>query len=134
MEFFKKQGVNQIIHDKSLMDQWLCPNTSLTFWEKAHSFYIPNGLFHQNFDGEGSSSSMVNFNETAKLNSKSHLYLLIKESLKNPTSNIIFTSDQKRNGRNVIDEDIKKEEGVAHFVTADIMNEPIKVPSIEVNI
>ena len=82
MECFKKQGVNQIIHDKSLMDLWLCPNTSLTCWEKAHSFYMPNGLFHQNFDSEGSPSNMVNFNETTKLNLKSHLYLLRKETLK----------------------------------------------------
>ena len=134
MEFFKKQGVNQIIHDKSLMDQWLCPNTSLTCWEKAHTFYIPNGLFYQNFDGDGSPSNMVNFNETAKLNLKSHLYLLRKDTLKNATSNITPTSEQKRNGRNAIDGVIKKEEGVAHLVTADIMNEPIQVPSIEENV
>ena len=101
---------------------------------KAHTFYIPNGLFHQNFDGEGSPSNMVNFNETAKLNLKSHLYLLRKHTFKNATSNITPTSDRKRNGQNAIDGVIKKEEGVAHLVTADIMNEPIQVPSIEENI
>ena len=25
--------------------EWLCPDSTLTCWEKAHSFYIPNGLF-----------------------------------------------------------------------------------------
>ena len=44
------------------------------------------------------------------------------------------TSEQRRDGRNAIDEDIKKEEGVAYLVTADIMNEPIQVPSIEENV
>ena len=102
--------------------------------EKAHLFYIPNGLFHQNFNGEGSPNNMVNFNETAKLNLKSHLYLLRKDTLKNATSNITPTSEQKRNSRNVIDGFIKKEEDVAHLVTADIMNEPIQVPSIEENV
>ena len=24
---------------------WLCPNTDMSCWEKAHSFYIPKGLF-----------------------------------------------------------------------------------------
>ena len=77
---------------------------------------------------------MVNFNETAKLNLKSHLYLLRKETLKNATSNITPTSEQKRNGRNAIDGFIKKEEDITHLVTADIMNEPIQVPSIEENV
>ena len=74
---------------------------------------------------------MVNFNETANLNLKSHLYLLGKDTLKNASSNITPTLEQKRNGRNAIDGFIKKEEGVAHLVTADIMNEPIQVSSIE---
>ena len=77
---------------------------------------------------------MVNFNETAKLNLKSHLYLLRKDTLKNATSNITPTSAQKRNSWNAIDGIIKKEEDVAHLVIADIMNEPIQVPSLEENI
>ena len=77
---------------------------------------------------------MVNFNETAKLNLKSHLYLLRKETLKNATSNITPTSEQKRNSWNAIDGIIKKEEDVAHLVIADIMNEPIQVPSLEENV
>ena len=35
MEFFNKHCVNQIIYDKSLIVKWLCPNTSLTCWEKS---------------------------------------------------------------------------------------------------
>ena len=77
---------------------------------------------------------MVDFNETAKLNLKSHLYLLRKETLKNATSNITPTSEQKRNSWNAIDGIIKKEEDVAHLVIADIMNEPIQVPSLEENV
>ena len=134
MDFFKKQGKKQFIHDTSSMDKWLCPNTSLTCWEKAHSFYIPNGLFHSNLFYRESFNNKADFNETAKFNLKSKLYLLRKETLKNATSNITPTSYQKRNGQNVFDGDVKKEEGVVHLVTADIMNGPIQVPNIEENI
>ena len=85
MDFFKKQGEKQFIHDTSSMDKWLCPNTSLTCWEKAHSFYIPNGLFHSNLFYRESFNNKVDFNETAKFNLKSKLYLLRKETLKNAT-------------------------------------------------
>ena len=85
MDFFKKQGEKQFIHDTSSMDKWLCPNTSLTCWEKAHSFYIPNGLFKSNLFYRESFNNKVDFNETAKFDLKSKLYLLRKETLRNAT-------------------------------------------------
>ena len=38
-KIFKNDG--QEISDYS----WMAPNNSMSCWEKAHSFYIPNGLF-----------------------------------------------------------------------------------------
>ena len=44
------------------------------------------------------------------------------------------TSEQKRHGQNAADGFIKKEVNTLHLITADIMNEPIQVPSIEENV
>ena len=131
MDFFKKQGEKQIIHDISLMDKWLCPDTSLTCWEKAHSFYIPNGLFHSTFFDKGSHNNKVNFNETAKLNLRSKLYLLRKETLKNatPRSSPLTVPDKpKPDGIDIVG---TTDPLASQLATIDIMSEPVNVPKLE---
>ena len=135
MDYFKKQGINQIIHDKSMMDEWLCPDTSLTCWEKAHSFYIPNGLFHSNFKKEGSPTKLVDFNDTAKFDLRSKLYLLRKETLKctvmnrspdsSPESRKTGSSDSNRNS--------PKNDQYDESIPTNIMTKSIMVPIIDVS-
>jgi len=131
MDFFKKQGEKQFIHDTSSMDKWLCPNTSLTCWEKAHSFYIPNGLFHSNLFYRESFNNKVDLNETAKFNLKSKLYLLRKETLRNATprnSPLTLLENSKPNDGEYVD---KEDQMTAKLATIDILMETVKVPKLE---
>ena len=113
------------------MDKWLFPNTSLTCWEKAHSFYIPNGLFHSNLFYRESFNNKVDFNETAKFDLKSKLYLLRKETLRNATprsSPLTLLENLKPNDGEYI---AKEDQQSVNLAAIDILMEPVKVPRLE---
>ena len=63
--------------------EWLCPDSTLTCWEKAHSFYIPNGLFKikDKVDNQNVSSPNIDFNEVAAIDWSSKIYLKRKAHL-----------------------------------------------------
>ena len=98
---------------------------------KAHSFYIPNGLFHSNFFDKGSHDNKLNFNETAKLNLKSNLYLLRKETLKDATPSSTPVTASKKSKPNGQDNGGTEDQRAAQLATIDIMTEPVKVPKLE---
>ena len=43
---FTLRGLVNVIDLTEDNEDWLCPDSSWTCWEKVHLFYIPNGLFH----------------------------------------------------------------------------------------
>ena len=75
--------------------EWLCPDNTLTCWEKAHSFYMPNGLFEMKhkIDHQNLSSPEIDFNDMATINMSSKMYLKRKAYL----SRVIATSVEKSN-------------------------------------
>ena len=59
---------------------WMCPDTNLTCWEKAHNFYIPNHLFSME-EGTLYNSSTIDLAIVSKVNRKSKLASRKREAL-----------------------------------------------------
>ena len=59
---------------------WMCPDTNLTCWEKAHNFYIPNHLFSME-EGTLYNSSTIDLAIVSKINKKSKLASRKRETL-----------------------------------------------------
>ena len=107
--------------------EWLCPDSTLTCWEKAHSFYIPNGLFkmkdkvnHQNVN-----SPDIDFNDVATINMSSKMYLKRKAYLSrvNATSverEVLLPSTGPAKGW-----------GWSYSNTIDVPSHAVDVPSIK---
>ena len=58
----------------------MCPDTSLTCWEKAHNLYIPNHLFSMK-EGTLYNSSTIDLAIVSKVNRKSKLVSRKREAL-----------------------------------------------------
>ena len=75
LKTFIRGGVIGEIDLPNESNNWLCSDSSLTCWEKAHSYYIPNGLFRLkdvvNFNSK--ESPTVDFNVVSKINWSSSL-------------------------------------------------------------
>jgi len=63
------------------MDTWLCPDTYLTFWEKSHNFYIPNGLFNLETSNRMFDQNNIDIKIISKINWNSKLAKLRKKTL-----------------------------------------------------
>ena len=93
---FTLRGVVNMIDLTEDNEDWLCPDSSLTCWEKSNLFFIPNGLFHYKEEEITTqvSSSIIDFSVVSKINwyskltkkRKLHLKNEIKENKKNRKS------------------------------------------------
>ena len=82
---FTLRGVVNTIDLTEDNEDWLCPDSSLTCWEKAHLFYIPNGLFHYKEEETTTQvgSPFIDFNVFSKIYWSSKLSKKRKFQLKN---------------------------------------------------
>ena len=110
LTLFSRHGViNDIVFPKDTHG-WLCPDSSLTCWEKAHSFYIPNGLFNivDNDLHLCEDSPNVDFHKVSKINWSSSLYKERKKQLKNvmlPTDPSRLSTPSKKRKKSFKDND-----------------------------
>ena len=80
---FRLGGVIFDIDFSESSNSWLCPDGSLTCWEKAHNWYIPNGLFHLKNDSRNKNDERIDFTDVSKINWSSKLAKQRKKQLKN---------------------------------------------------
>ena len=80
---FRLGGVIFDIDFSESSNSWLCPDGSLTCWEKAHNWYIPNGLFHLKNDNRNQNDEKIDFTDVSKINWSSKLAKQRKKQLKN---------------------------------------------------
>ena len=60
--------------------EWLCPETELTCWQKAHKWYIPNGLFNLS-KGNSKHPPQIDYSNIFKVNQNSDLALKRHQAL-----------------------------------------------------
>ena len=138
-------------------DSWLCPDSHLTCWEKAHNFYIPMGLFHIEDKNDLFEQRQVDFKNFSKINKKSKLFRAKKKSLyklayKRDTPTVIsqVTKTEDTQVSNLGSPSITKNEdaqvselGSPSFpetvtsmsmLTQSFMSQPLEIPTINVKV
>ena len=137
---FRLGGVVLDVNFSEASNNWLCPDSSLTCWEKAHNWYIPNGLFHLKHDTSitNEKNSIIDFTKVSRINWSSSMAKERKRQLKE--------SIQSRKGRLKEGEMIQENsfnDSILNPTTTDeaselrthqfinsIPNDPVKVPKI----
>ena len=123
--------------DVQSMDAWLCPDTYLTCWEKAHNFYIPNGLFHLETSNRLFDQKNIDIKIISKINWNSTLAKLRKKTLlnlhytKDPGTIVTECLSDSRVSQDPNCESPLKPDTVTSLSTmTDIFSHPVDVPRL----
>ena len=140
---FRLGGVNFDIDLSESSNSWLCPDGSLTCWEKAHNWYIPNGLFHikKDYRSEDEKNKKFDFMDISKINWSSKLAKQRKKQLKNSLSSIKEGSVRKRKSHLIDNPPEEKPLSIFEFYQPPskrvqkklgmILDKPVEVPRVD---
>jgi len=126
---FTLSGVVNTIDLTENNEDWLCPDSSLTCWEKAHLFYIPNGLFHYKKEETTTQvgSPIIDFNVVSKINWSSKLSKKRKYQLKNEKK------ENKKFRKSYINCEPERQSSLSIQLSSDL-NKALPIPSIDESI
>ena len=126
---FTLRGVVNTIDLTDDNEDWLCPDSSLTCWEKAHLFYIPNGLFHYKKEETTTQvgSPIIDFNVVSKINWSSKLSKKRKYQLKNEKK------ENKKFRKSYINCEPERQSSLAIQLSPEL-NKALPIPSFDESI